>query len=45
VKIIGHGLEAKGKFYCCAYCARQEGEKNLKDRAPDASIGKAVLED
>jgi hypothetical protein len=33
VKVIGHGLEADGKFYCCANCARQAGEKDLQDRA------------
>jgi hypothetical protein len=24
-KIIGHGVEANGTFYCCANCARQKG--------------------
>jgi hypothetical protein len=32
-KIIGHGLEADGKFFCCAYCAREVGEPALQDRA------------
>lgn len=31
-RIIGHGLEAHGKIYCCASCARQSGESGLKDR-------------
>lgn len=31
--IIGHGLEADGAIYCCAHCARQHGESELKDRA------------
>jgi hypothetical protein len=31
-KIIGHGHEAAGKFYCCANCARHEGVKGLDDR-------------
>lgn len=22
-KIIGHGVEQSGKFYCCEHCARQ----------------------
>jgi hypothetical protein len=22
VKIIGHGVEASGRFFCCAHCAR-----------------------
>lgn len=33
VRIIGHGLEANGTFYCCAHCAEQEGVHQLKDRA------------
>ena len=32
-KIIGHGVEADKKFYCCAYCARQEGVTGVKDHA------------
>ena len=32
-KIIGHGLEAKGVFYCCDHCAEMDGVKGLKDRA------------
>ena len=32
-KVIGHGVEAQGQFFCCASCARMEGETGLKDRA------------
>jgi hypothetical protein len=32
-RIVGHGLEAQGKFYCCASCARHAGEKGLVDHA------------
>ena len=32
-RIIGHGHEAGGKFYCCASCARMSGEKGLADHA------------
>lgn len=32
-RIVGHGLEADGKMYCCAHCARHSGEHDLKDRA------------
>lgn len=32
-RIIGHGVEEKGKFYCCAHCAKQSGSTTLKDRA------------
>ena len=24
-RIIGHGIEANGTFYCCAHCARHDG--------------------
>jgi hypothetical protein len=30
-RIIGHGIEAKGKFYCCANCARHEGITTVAD--------------
>jgi len=33
-KIIGHGMEAGGKFYCCASCAKHSGVTQMKDRAP-----------
>jgi hypothetical protein len=32
-RIIGHGMEADGHFYCCAHCARASGEPELTDRA------------
>lgn len=32
-KIIGHGNEADGKFYCCANCARHAGVTTLTDHA------------
>jgi hypothetical protein len=32
-KIVGHGVEAHGAFYCCANCARLAGEKEVRDRA------------
>ena len=35
VPIIGHGMEARGQYFCCAYCARQTGIDELRDRAPD----------
>lgn len=31
-RIIGHGVEASGTYYCCAHCAKHEGEKQLRDR-------------
>ena len=32
-RIIGHGVEADGSFFCCAHCAEQAGEEGLTDRA------------
>jgi hypothetical protein len=32
-KIIGHGVEVAGTFYCCANCARQSGAGGVHDRA------------
>lgn len=31
-RIIGHGMEAEGAFYCCAYCAGEHGFQELEDR-------------
>lgn len=32
-RIVGHGVEASGRFYCCAHCAREQGVSQLDDRA------------
>jgi Rieske Fe-S protein len=32
-KVIGHGVEADARIFCCAHCARREGEKGVRDRA------------
>jgi hypothetical protein len=32
-KVVGHGVEAQGQFFCCASCARMEGQTGLRDRA------------
>jgi hypothetical protein len=31
-KILGHGVENDGKYYCCAHCARHDGISAIKDR-------------
>jgi hypothetical protein len=31
-RIVGHGLEAKDKVFCCDHCAEESGVKGLKDR-------------
>jgi len=30
--VIGHGVEARGKFFCGAHCAHEAGERELRDR-------------
>lgn len=32
VRILGHGLEADGTFFCCDHCAKQQGIMGLNDR-------------
>ena len=32
-KILGHGVEANGTFYCCAHCARTAGVRQVADHA------------
>jgi len=32
-RIIGHGIEANGTFYCCAHCAHEEGASAVVDNA------------
>lgn len=33
-RVIGHGTEVDGHFYCCANCARQaHGSADVRDRA------------
>jgi hypothetical protein len=31
-RIIGHGLEDDGVFYCCAHCAKSAGVASFRDR-------------
>jgi hypothetical protein len=33
VRVIGHGVEADGHFYCCAHCASMAGAEGVADRA------------
>jgi hypothetical protein len=35
-RIIGHGIEADGHFYCCAHCARHSGVVEAVDRVETA---------
>ncbi len=31
-RIVGHGMESRGAFYCCASCAHRSGVKGVEDR-------------
>ena len=31
-KVIGHGAEADGKFFCSAHCAKLQGVRGVDDR-------------
>ncbi len=33
VRVIGHGQEADGSFFCCAHCAEAAGASGVQDRA------------
>ena len=36
-KIVGHGVEADGIYYCCAHCAHLSGERSIVDNADHAT--------
>ncbi len=38
-RIIGHGVESEGVFYCCAHCAREKGVSGVVDNADKAHAG------
>lgn len=31
-RVIGHGVEAGGRFFCCAHCANAAGAREIRDR-------------
>jgi hypothetical protein len=39
-KIIGHGVEVDGTFYCCAHCAREMGVTSMHSSEEHAPSGK-----
>ena len=41
-RILGHGVEADGTFYCCVHCAKESGERGLRDRAESQEAAKGV---
>ena len=32
-RVIGHGIQAGERIFCCAHCAKHEGVKNVSDNA------------
>jgi Rieske Fe-S protein len=38
-KVVGHGIEVDGQFFCCAHCAREKtGLKEVRDRVDAATF-------
>ena len=31
-RIVGHGMEVNGRYFCCAHCAGESGAHGLRDR-------------
>ena len=31
-RILGHGVESRGTFYCCAHCSELAGVRGIEDR-------------
>jgi hypothetical protein len=38
-RIIGHGIESKGRMYCCANCAHRSGVPEARDRVDHVGVG------
>jgi hypothetical protein len=32
-RVVGHGVEKDDSIFCCVHCAKDEGVKELRDRA------------
>ena len=39
IKVVGHGVEANGTFYCCAHCARRHGAEDVADHSATSPHG------
>jgi len=37
IRIVGHGLEKEGTFFCCEHCAEKAGITGLRDRVGAAA--------
>ncbi len=38
-RVIGHGVEANGTFYCCAHCAKESGATDVADHSATSPRG------
>jgi Rieske Fe-S protein len=38
-KVIGHGVEVDGRFYCCAHCAKETEHTDAPVDRVDSSVG------
>lgn len=36
-RVIGHGIEAAGTYFCCAHCAREHGATGAVDNVAHAA--------
>ena len=43
-RIIGHGIEAKQTFFCCARCARMAGVDGAVDNVTDSGDSNVLTE-
>jgi hypothetical protein len=42
-RIVGHGVEAGGSMFCCAHCAAEMGQHDMRDRSGDGSSSPAGI--
>jgi hypothetical protein len=45
VRVVGHGVDANGTFYCSAHCARQQGAHEVADHQPGSELRPTSPED
>lgn len=36
--IVGHGVQAGSRIYCCAHCSQQDGIEGLTDRVKEEPL-------
>lgn len=38
-RIVGHGIQAEARFFCCAHCARESGIEEAVDHVSHGAAG------